>query len=161
MISIATEAGEPLRGRLSYVTGEHSFRFDASDPEALSERAGDEGVTSLAVGTLQLEVGVASRRALYVWGLHPRARWTDAAIGTPAFRAAVVLVAPGHELIAGVSLSVAPVGTWITRHDQRTGWVAVTPDLRDDVELVEIADGVLVGRRDGHLAAVWLRPVLA
>src|SRR5438067_1407980 len=74
-LGVDVDGGPPLGGVLFYSKREYSFRFVPASPDQLTERVGERGVTSLSVGTLQIEVGIEHKRALYVWGLHPYTRW--------------------------------------------------------------------------------------
>ncbi len=157
---IAIGAKEPpLEGLLRYAETEYSFDFDVGSPAELSRRTGESGVTSILIGTLQIEVGVATRRALYVWGLHPRNRWTSARLTRPVPDQRAVVIDPERTLTPGVSVGAAPVGAWSTEFDDESGWVRVAADAAVDDMVAEIADGILLGERDGELHSVWLRPL--
>jgi hypothetical protein len=60
MTFTATLDATPLDGVLRYIDAEHSFSFDVGSPAELLDRSGPAGVTSLSIGTLQVEVGVAT-----------------------------------------------------------------------------------------------------
>ena len=157
---VASANAAALEGRLVYVEAEHSFRFDVESELAALERAGSDGVTSLSIGTLQVEVGVATGTVLFAWGLHPRATWRAEPIGEPLIRSAAVGVEDA-TLRRGVSVRLAPVGSWTTTFDCETGWVRLAPtgphDAADQIFLV--ATGTAVGLRDNQLASVWLQPM--
>jgi len=150
----------PLDGVLRYVDSEYSFNFDVGSPVDLSRRAGESGVTSILIGTLQIEVGVASKRALYVGGLHPRSRWAPAELAAPRVSASAAFLDPDRPFAAGVSVAVAPVGAWSTRFDAGSGWIRVAPDATADDAVAQIAAGILLGERDGQLHSIWLQPIL-
>jgi hypothetical protein len=149
----------PLAGLLNYTDAEYSFGFEIGSPADLSQRAGESGVTSVLAGTLQIEIGVATRRALYVWGLHPRNRWTSAVLTAPDAEPRAAFFDPDRSFEPGVSISVAPVGAWRTEFDDESGWIRVAPDSRADDAVANIAEGILLGRRDGELHSIWLQPV--
>lgn len=160
--SFIAHAGDELEGSLVYVATDYSFRFDPGSPVALAERTGDLGVTSLAVGTLQIEVGVGSHLVLFVWGLHPRTRWAEGHLPDPAFRRGIVEVLYDPGLQRGVTVGLADVGVWSTVYDPRSGWVRVAASdaLRED-DHVLVSTGVVLGLRgDGDLCSIWLHPVL-
>lgn len=159
-ITLTVSQGAPLDGLLIYSDAEHSFRFEVGDPSDLYARLGDLGRTSLAIGTLQVEVDVATGAALFAWGLHPRERWSDGR-GQPEGRLpGEVRVHSTPKLETGVAVSVAEVGEWSTIHDRLSGWVRVTSDTTvDDDEQILIASGIVLGLRTGHLSSVWLHPV--
>jgi hypothetical protein len=152
---------QPLDGTLHYVEAEYSFRFDVAEPQERLDRAGNAGITSLSVGTLQVEVGVETGIALYVWGLHPSGRWQEDQFGAPHPQPGIARVSDPQGLRRGVSIEIAPVGSWSTFCDPGTGWVWVTADAgnRENEIQVLIADGTALGFRDGRLSSIWLRPV--
>jgi hypothetical protein len=119
--------GQELEGSLVYANAEHSFRFDAGSPFELAERMGVAGVTSIAVGTLQIEVGVDSHLVLFVWGLHPRARWAEGRVAAPVYRSGIVEVSEPRDLRRGVSVGLADVNSWSSIYDSETSWLRVAP----------------------------------
>ena len=143
-----------LLGSLVYDPREYSFRFERGE-SALSEA----GVTSLSIGTLQIEVDVASGRVLYVWGLHPHGRWQEGhAVPNDVIRGGVQVLAD-PPLVSGVSLAVAAAGEWVTTHDPVSGWVHVYPlDWAGDGVQVEVADDTLLGIEGDRLTSLWLKP---
>jgi hypothetical protein len=151
---------QPLNGVLRFIENEHAFGFDVAEPVDLAERAGPSGVTSLAVGTLQVEVGVATGLVLFVWGLHPRTHWKVEPVGAPRTRLGAVRVADA-KLRRGISLQVAEVGAWMTSFDPETEWVRVAEPGRDARETVTVvATDTGLGVHDGSLTSIWLRPVI-
>jgi hypothetical protein len=152
------ERGDALEGALEYDAAEHSFRFTPASPVDLAERAGAGGRTSLSIGTLQLEVGVATGIVLFAWGLHPRAAWQERAVGSPRAEPGVVRVSCREHLERGVAVSLAEVGRWATSYDVGTGWVRVAPAEEPDEAQVLIASNTVLGLRQGQLSSVWLRP---
>lgn len=60
-MKFSIQDGSSIEGVLTYDESEYGFSFSAQNGEALSERLGSEGVTSLLIGTLQLEVDIESR----------------------------------------------------------------------------------------------------
>lgn len=152
------EAGSPLAGRLVYVEAEHGFRFDVVSPADLVERAGGQESAVASIGTLQIEVGVASRRALFVWGLHPRSRWRQGVLPAPVRTGGVAELGPEVDHRPGAAVAIADVGEWETTYDPLSGWVRVAAGDRREQRLVEIADAVLLGAAGGDLVSVWLRP---
>ena len=159
-ITLTASEGAPLDGLLVYSDAEHSFRFEVGAPSDLETRSGGAGRTSLSVGTLQVEVDVATGVALFAWGLHPRERWSDGGGRPERQRPGEVQVHSTFPLEAGVAVPVAAVGVWHTIHDGMTGWVRVTSDERteDDAQIL-IASGTVLGIRAGRLNSVWLNPV--
>jgi hypothetical protein len=159
-VSLIVDEGRPLGGILYYVTTEHSFKFDVGEPDELLERLGGDGVASLAIGTLQIEIGVTTGIALFVWGLHSRTVWQQRSLGTPNYRAGIVRVANPSVLQRGVSREIVPVGGCTTSYDQESGWVNVRENTdAEDQDRILIADGVVLGLCDAQLRSIWLQPV--
>jgi len=160
-VKVDTALGRPpLEGILSYLEAEHSFVFDVASSRDLEERSGFSGFTSLSVGTLQIEIGVESGVALFVWGLHPRAAWRSRSVGQPCPTMACVRFEMSEPMRRGVSIRLAEVGEWETAFDEATGWlcIAKNPDAGTRQELL-IASGVALGVTDGSLDSIWLHPV--
>ncbi|GAA0961206.1 hypothetical protein Vau01_110360 [Virgisporangium aurantiacum] len=156
---VRRESGVPLAGRLAYAGAEYAFRFDVASAADLLDRAGGSGLAAVSIGTLQIEVGVATRRALFVWGMHPKARWIEAALPQPSWEGCAVVIGPEVEYAPGTSVPIADFGEWNTVYDPTTGWVRVSADSGPEDELSEVASGVLIGVVKDHLASVWLMPV--
>jgi hypothetical protein len=151
-----------LSGTLLYLEGEYSFKFDARDRQEVLDRAGNDGVTSLSVGTLQVEVGVETGIALFVWGFHPHLTWEDMRLAEPRSQPGQVRLSDPRVLARGVALQASPDGAWSTWRDPQTGWISVAPEpgASGAESHVLIADGVVLGLRDGALSSVWLRPAV-
>jgi hypothetical protein len=162
MVSFSHRQGEALEGSLVYDEPEYSFRFTPGSPLDLAERAGKLGLTSISIGTLQIEVGVATCTVLFAWGLHPHSRWLSHALDAPDPKVGIVRVNCPGGLQRGVSIGLAEVGAWTTLCDRHTGWirVAIDSDLADE-EQVLVATGIVLGLRQKSLVSVWLHPVFS
>jgi len=158
-MTIVRDVSSPLAGTLRYRTAEHSFSFDVAMPGDLVERAGGPSVTSATVGTLQIEFGVRSRRALFVWGYHPRQTWRAGLLESPSADPGTVVLSPEIQLENGISIPLARVNEWSTFYDASSGWVRVSQDMRADSELALVADGVTIGELNGRIHSIWLHPV--
>lgn len=156
---IRQEPGTALSGALFYDEAAYSFRYEA-DPSGLDGHLAAGGVTSVSIGTLQIEVDVESGQALYAWGFHPHLQWAEARLAAPAAEPGRVVFEPPEPFAPGVSVEVAPVGGWRTWHDRVNGWVRVGPDPLPDDTQVRIAEGVVLGGRGEELHSVWLHPAL-
>lgn len=156
-LAIARGPGAPLKGTLSYDQTEHSFRFNP-DPADLGARLQGQGVTSVSIGTLQLEVDVESGQVLYAWGLHPNNIWRSDSIGAPSAEAGKITIHPEEDFEEGISIRLSRVGEWETLHDQQSGWLRVSPGMDDDEFQVEVADGVVIGGVGDNINSVWLQP---
>lgn len=152
--------GAELQGQTVYLAAEHSFQFRAEDPAELARRIGDRGVTSLAIGTLQLEVALATGALLFAWGYHPRRHWRAMRLPQVAATAGVVRVGRPHILQPSISLRVPAASHWPTLYDPQSGWVAVgDPDPAAPSTLVRIATDTVLGLSGPRLTVVWIRPV--
>jgi hypothetical protein len=155
---IRREPGTPLEGRLTYSEAEFSFRFEVASPADLQKRIGGTDVASVSIGTLQVEVGVVSHRALFAWGLHPKTRWIESDLHSPNWSIGTVVMAPDADFAAGVSVRLVDVGEWVTLYDAASGWVRVSGNSAAEDQLVEIASGILLGSLSDQLISVWLKP---
>jgi hypothetical protein len=159
-LEFSASEGDALGGLLFYLESEYSFRFEAGSPVDLSDRVGNGGVTSLLIGTLQIEVSVDSTAILYIWGLHPKSRWETGPVTAPSQEAGVVRLSGDVSLNRGVSLKIAEVGRWKTTFDSTSGWVRVSEDNLDDERQILVASDTVLGIRDNSLNTIWLRPLL-
>ncbi|MEV7011407.1 hypothetical protein [Streptosporangium sp. NPDC051022] len=158
MITINQIQGAPLPGILKYLHDEYSFSFHPLDPAELERRSG-AGVTSFVIDTLQIEVDVRTGVALYVWGYHPHGSWVRSDLPVPKrVRGAAPLDAE-CELDAGVSIAVPGGRNRLTEYNPENDWIRVSPRGGTDENLIEIADGVILGKPQGGLGSVWLNPV--
>lgn len=160
-ITLTAVQGSSLDGLLVYSDSEYSFRFDVGSPADLASRLGSLGRTSLSIGTLQLELDIATGTALFVWGLHPRTRWVDGSCSPERATPGVVHVRGTPQLEAGVAIAVAEVGEWSTTYDRVTGWVRVAgdPSVADDAQ-ISIASGTVLGLHRERLGSLWLQPAI-
>lgn len=151
----------PLKGRLVYRSAEYSFDFDPEPRSEVVRRTGGEGVTSILIGTLQIEVAIKTGLALFVWGYHVHpSRWQRRSLPSISPQAGGIKVLLDEEPVAGVSLPLAEVGQWNTTYDPDTRWVCVTSDYADyPDEYVEFADNTVAGIAEGRLLSLWLRPL--
>lgn len=151
----------PLEGQLVYRAYEYSFDFKVESQLELARRAGSNGTTSLLIGTLQIEIGIETGAALFVWGLHSHsAQWRRDSLSRPSAQPGCVKAVFDEEPIMGVSQGLAEVGEWQTTYDPKTGWVCVSSNEHDGVEsYVEFAEDTIAGLLNDELVSVWLRPI--
>jgi hypothetical protein len=150
---------EPLRGKLTYSYDEYSFDFECRSQVELRHRAGHMGETSIAIGTLQIEVGIETGLLLYVWGYHPHTSWTEGAVAHPkSLTAGGLRVELETPLLPGVSVGLNGDTEWTTIFDPATGWIRMGVGTSDGPLVVEIADGVIAVLRNDKLEALRLRP---
>lgn len=150
--------GTRLDGTLAYDESEYGFSFSAQNRDSLGERLGSEGVTSALIGTLQLEVDIASREVLFAWGYFPNVRGVVAELSFPQFTPGRVCISSGYSFKPGVSFQVPGEG-WGVSYDPSSGWVAIRSNESTNTEYAEIASGILLGVDNGDLVSVWLKPV--
>ncbi|GLL05921.1 hypothetical protein GCM10017581_076690 [Dactylosporangium matsuzakiense] len=149
------EPGSPIEGRLDYSEDEYSFGFKVTSTSLIAEREGSGGRASVSIGTLQVEVGASTGKALFVWGLHPHTTWIEGKLGSPSFSPGVATFDARFD--TSVSRLIAAVGEWSTIFDRSTGWLRVAPGRDPEEALTEIATGILLGVRLGELSSVWLK----
>ncbi|WP_406316318.1 hypothetical protein OHA77_04465 [Streptosporangium sp. NBC_01639] len=159
-MKFSIQDGSPLEGVLVYDESEYGFSFSAQSAESLSERLGSEGVTSVLIGTLQLEVTIESREVLFAWGYFPNVRVEVAELGAPDCFPGRVFISLDHSFQPGVSLEVPGKGSRVS-YDPSSGWVAIRLKDAVDAKLVQIASGIVLGIDTGDLVSVWLDPVFA
>lgn len=150
----------PLKGQLVYRAYEYSFDFQVGSQQELASRAGSKGTTSLLIGTLQIEIGIETGAALFVWGLHSHsAQWRRDSLSRPSAQPGCVKAVFDEEPIMGVSKGLAEVGEWQTTYDPKSGWVCVSSNEHDgDESYVEFAEDTIAGLLNDELVSVWLCP---
>ncbi|SRR6266498_743558 len=151
--------GSTLGGTLTYKNSEHSFMFDVASPADLLDYAGGHEFASVSLGTLQVEFGVKSKRALFAWGYHPRQKWLASALTLPDLQSGALYVTSDYSLESGVSFPLAPVGAWETMYDSTSGWLRICADPSPDEDVILIADGIALGCVNCELHSIWLRPI--
>lgn len=157
-MKFSIQGGSPLEGVLTYDESEYGFSFIAQSGESLNGRLGSEGVASVLVGTLQLEVDIESREVLFAWGYFPNVRGVVAELSAPQFIHGRVFISSDHSFEPGVSFEV-PGERWRVSYDPSSGWVAIRLNNASDTEFVQIASGTVLGIDNGDLVSVWLSPV--
>lgn len=151
----------PLAGQLVYRAYEYSFDFQVGSQLEMTRRAGSKGTTSLLIGTLQIEVGIETGAALFVWGLHSHSsRWRLDSLARPPAQPGCVKVVLNRELTRGVSQALAEGREWKTTYDPNSGWVCISSTEQDVAEsYVEFAEDTIAGLLNDDLVSVWLRPI--
>ncbi|MFF0361514.1 MULTISPECIES: hypothetical protein [Streptomyces] len=157
-MKFSIQGGPPLEGVLAYDESEYGFSFSAQSGDSLSERLGSEGVASVLVGTLQLEVDIESREVLFAWGYFPNVRGFVAELSAPQFTPGRVFISSDHSFEPGVSFEV-PGDGWRVSYDPSSGWVFIRLNDATDAAFVQIASGTVLGINNGGLVSLWLSPV--
>lgn len=150
----------PIQGALLYVQSEHSIDFEPSFLNAVSTRTGVGGSASLSVGTLQIEVAVASGLLMYPWGYFPSGAWIRRQLSPVEFESASIRCVPTFALDAGVSYVIPESERWSTYYDETSGWLCSTdrPILLETVRIFEFASSVAASLDGNRLTSLWLRP---
>jgi hypothetical protein len=149
----------PIVGRLVYWADEYSFAFQPAAAEAVHEALGNAGRTSVLIGSLQIEVGVATNRAAFVWGYHPRQAWAKQLLSPPQAQAGGLKIVTHTPLEEGVSVPLVEPNEWRTFYDSSNGWVCVGDyHLRQNCIFIEFATHTIAAIEDEMLRAIWLRP---
>jgi hypothetical protein len=113
------------------------------------------------IGTLQIEIGIETRLALFVWGLHSHiSKWRKGPLPRVVSRPGCLKVLFDEEPVVGVSQGLAEVGEWRTTYDANTGWICVSANEHDVAESHrEFAENTIAGLSNEKLVSVWLRPI--
>lgn len=147
-----------LSGQLVYLESEYGFKFEVDAPMDLQVLAGDQGIGSLSLGTLQIAVGVETGNLLYPWGYHPHVSWLEAKLQPPVGRRCLLQVVSNstRPLASGVAEKVLAAGKWISECDKDAGWLRVADDVNtESLEFVEFASGCIAGVARGQLNELW------
>ena len=150
-----------IEGVVSYKTGEYSFDFEVDSELEIRKRISDKGKTSIAIGTLQLEVDVFSGLILYAWGYHPYFNWKSQTLSIPFPHKVCCIKINDEELKTGVSIKISEVEEWETFFDEENGWVCITslktPEPRG--KYIKFAANTIAEIDQGKLLSLWLCPV--
>lgn len=149
--------GTPLQGVLTYDESEYGFSFSTQSRESLNQRLGSQGVTSVLIDTLQLEVDIESREVLFAWGYFPITRSVVAEFSDPHYIPGRVSISSDNTFEPGVSFEI-PGDSWHISHDPASGWIVVRQTEAAGIEFVQIATGTVLGIANGNLVSVWLHP---
>lgn len=152
-------ANEHLKGSLVYRQEEHSFDFLLTSNSDIASRLGESGTTSIALGTLQIEIDVQSRQLLFVWGYYPLLKANRVkSIIRPEIVKGGIYLDTGESLTAGASISLAETSDLVTVIDDETGWIQVErSSMKGDV-FIEFASGCVAGLRRAELVSLLLMP---
>ncbi len=150
-----------LAGRQLYIPSDYAFDFVPADPIVLQQRTGRLGVSSVLIETLQLEIGIETRMALYVWGYCPHLSWAIADVVRPRSYVAALKVLTEHTLLPGDAINLDSSGAWQLKHDPTSNWFyAGLQDVHEDIEYVEFVEDGIAGLHNGALVSLWMRPVI-
>lgn len=145
-------------GRPHYVVEDYAFNFTLS-PGELGGSGERLASTSFVIGTIQLEVGIASLVCLYVWGYCPVMSWTRRTLTPPIAETGSLKAVPEQPLIPGISIRLEetmPATVWF---NAASGWVCVSnPEVGPGSQAVEFATDTIAVLADRRLQALWVRP---
>lgn len=148
-----------LEGRLLYHSDEYSFDFHPKSQLDVISLVGNQETTTLSVGTLQVEIGIATKCILYVWGYHPYLRWNSGALSVPKAQKGCLQATLNLRLMPGVSIPLIEDGHWPTTYDSKNGWLCVGDrELLPDDSATEFASSTIAVLRKRELVALWLKP---
>lgn len=152
VVSFDFDLDVPTRpGQLLYVENDMSLDF-RGDPR-------DEAEFSLAVGTVQLQVGRDSGLLQGCWGYFPKAFWKAARCEPGAEVAGGISVAIDEMPPAGVAVRLAKEPDINTRFDEDSGWLCLTwSEADEEGSFIEFATGCVAQLVNESILAVWLRP---
>lgn len=159
--ALATPAAAPLEGQLTYKVREYGFVFEVI-PEALRDLqrlAGQSGTASLSIGTLTIEIGIETKKALYASGYHPHTAWTWGRLPPISALPGFITLDVPWELIPGVGYEIVEVGQRDTTYDPASGWVCVgDSEVHSADQIMEFSRSTVAVVRNGSLVSLWLQP---
>ena len=152
--------GSSLRlGSPRYVPDDFAFVFQESLPGAPIESHGAEGTTSFLIGTLQLEVDIASSICLYPCGYCPSVTWRLTSLVAPPSRPGALRFSCDEPLTEGISVGLEDMIVVQFFFDPQTGWFCAGDNqISPDISAVEFATDCMAVVIDGRLVSLWIRP---
>jgi hypothetical protein len=163
MVQLELDNSEQLlEGRLIYRRDDYAFDFECASRESLSICIGNEGVASLGIGTLQIEVGISTRRLCYVWGYFPLLPRYEGSFIPQRYRAGGIKIKgkTGSNLTKGIGIQIVEVNTWPVIYDTQSHWICIGSNISPhQAKCVEFASNVVaVITRSDELIGLWLHP---
>jgi hypothetical protein len=145
----------PTEGVPYYDIASHAldFRAEESAPQIGTH-------SSVALGTVQLEVAVKDGRCLWLWGYCPTTSWHYRAVAIPTLDERGLEAVADVDMVPAVSIAMGPK-VWPTTFDLDTGWLRLerTGERAAEACAVEFAtDSAAVLSDAGELLAVLVRP---
>jgi|GEM_PF-2668569 len=157
---ISSQAFTKLEGQLIYHSEEYSFDFRPLSHQALANRVGNEGTTSITIDTLQIEVDIESGLVLYVFGYYPDKLWDLEKLPLITPQQGCIKVITDEKLKMGVSQTLADFNEWRTIYDLDSKWICIssTNDLYQSAQYIEFADNIVAVLVGENLSSLWLKP---
>lgn len=148
-----------LSGRLVYRSSEHSFDFTPNPDVALPQWIGKQSTASISIDTLQIEVGVETEMAMFVWGYFPALKWKQYPLTPPIVAVGGVKITIAEGFQQGVTAPLSNAEHWSTKYDQATGWICIGEHRVDRTsQFIEFATGIVAALKGASLRAIWLYP---
>lgn len=154
MLNIERRTGPVFAGALVYRVEDHAFDFD----EYPSEAAGGPRM-SLLIGTVQIEVDVATRRLLFAWGYSPSQAWCPSSVPAVERTPGRAYVPAELELRPGMSHTIVQESEVLSKVDAQRQVVQFLRDSASPQRSCEIAPGVGLLVTGSGLIGVELAPV--
>jgi hypothetical protein len=157
-----TTTENALCGDLIYRSYEYSIDFinDTLDKPAID--IGNKGCFSLAIGTLQVEVDIETKKILYPWGYFPIINYIPAKIDMPNFLHGSIYVDVDElDLTNRIAYKIPKSDSWKTFKDMRSNWIYIGNDknINDNgITYVEFAKNSALGIKDNNIVALSIKP---
>ncbi|OGO16651.1 MAG: hypothetical protein A2Z14_09830 [Chloroflexi bacterium RBG_16_48_8] len=151
----------PLNGTLFYKVDEYSMGFNPERIKDLEVIIGNEGTTSLSIGSLQIEVCIAARILLYPWGYFPYMRWMRYKLIPPKVISGAVRIDSSTRFEKGVAVNIADEGELPTLYDPENDWICIgTTKIPKSAINVEFATNAIAVIDNGKLISLWMHPYI-
>lgn len=144
-----------MHGVPYYNVADHALDFRPDGDACVGTRR-----SSIALGTLLLEVSISDGRCLWLWGYCPASSWSHRPVAVPCPDRRGMAAEVDGELMAGISIAKGPK-IWPATFDIRTGWLLIEQVRAGaaDGHAIEFAtDTVALLTDAGDLSAVLVRP---
>jgi len=149
-----------IEGVLEYRAAEYSLNFARLPGLSPEQTSGQDDLTSIAVGTLQLEIAVQTRALLYAWGYFPNTAWVRRPLAPPEMkRGSVSLRPPLPTLSRGVALEYIAAKSWRIEYDEGSGWLYFGDGAAAE-RVILFASNTAISLRADKVVALWLRPLM-
>ena len=162
MITLQTHENEKIpHGALVYNLREYAFGFEPTSYIETVPCIGDMS-TSLALNTVQIEIGIETCRFCYTWGYCYLQEITHGILDPGPYIKGHVVVRSDRPFIPGVSVDLNKAGKWPVVYDSFTGWVCIGETTETtDAKSVEFATNQIAKiDTSGKLVSLWLHPVI-
>jgi len=148
--------GPALDGDLIYRKDEFSIDFVQKKTNT-SEKTYRTDVSSISIGTLQLEVSMKYGEVLFPWGYFPFARWINRSLTPPIASSGRLFISDAATLLAGGTTSLPDSTSWSTYIDCSSGWLNIGGEAPGEFA-IEFATNVVASLIGERLVGLWLKP---